>query len=194
MRRCRLPLPVPTIRVIDEGEAEGRLKEIYDDVRRRRGAVADILKVHSLLPETLATHLDLYVAIQFGRSELSRPDREMLAVVVSAANGCRYCVAHHSDALARYWKDEPRVARLAADWKSAGLSPAEAALCAYAEELTRAPAGAKEEAVARLRAAGFGDEGILQATLTVAYFNFVNRIANATGIDPAADVAKDYRY
>jgi alkylhydroperoxidase family enzyme len=45
-----------------------------------------------------------------------------------------------------------------------------------------------------LRQEGFSDEAILQATLTVGYFNFVNRVALATGIDPANDAAKPYEY
>lgn len=188
---------MPTIRVIDEAEATGRLKEIYDEVRKRRGSVADILKVHSLLPETLQTHVDFYVAVQFGKNTpqgLGRPEREMLAVVVSAANDCAYCVAHHADALDKYWKDAERVARLAKDYKSARLSPRELALCQYAVRLTKIPSRTSTMDADELRHEGFSDEAILQATLTIAYFNFVNRVALATGIDPANDVAKPYEY
>jgi uncharacterized peroxidase-related enzyme len=188
---------MPTIRVIEEPEATGRLKEIYDEVHKRRGSVADILKVHSLLPDTLHAHLEFYIAVQFGKNStqgLGRPDREMLAVVVSSANDCAYCVAHHADALMKYWKDAERVARLTEDYKTAGLSPREAALCKYAIRLTKLPGRSSTMDVAELRREGLSDEAILQATLTVGYFNFVNRLALATGIDPANDVAKPYDY
>ncbi len=188
---------MPAIRVVDEPEATGDLKAIYERVRAKRGALAEVHKVHSILPHTLEPHIDFYVAVQFGRNPpggLGRAEREMLAVVVSAANGCAYCVAHHSDALRRYWKEGARVEALARDPTAAGLSPAEAALCAFARKLTLAPRDVGAGDVDALRPHGFGDEAILQTILTVAYFNFVNRLATATGIDPAADVARTYAY
>jgi uncharacterized peroxidase-related enzyme len=78
------------IRVVDEGEAEGDLKEIYDDQCRQAGAVANILKIHSLRPKILATHMALYTAIMHAPGALTRAQREMIAVVVSTANNCHY--------------------------------------------------------------------------------------------------------
>lgn len=78
------------IRVIDESEAEGDLKEIYDEQSRQAGAVANILKIHSLRPKILATHMPLYAAIMHVPGALSRVQREMIAVVVSVANHCHY--------------------------------------------------------------------------------------------------------
>jgi uncharacterized peroxidase-related enzyme len=78
------------IRVIDENEAEGSLREMYDRMRDPRGPVDNILKVHSLHPESLRAHFDFYKTVMHGRSELSRAERETVAVVVSAANHCLY--------------------------------------------------------------------------------------------------------
>lgn len=76
------------IRWIEEGEATGRLREIYD---RLGGAGIDhILKIHSLSPESLEGHYRYYEHIMRGPSGLSRAEREMIAVVVSAANDCHY--------------------------------------------------------------------------------------------------------
>jgi len=52
--------------------------------------VANILKIHSLAPEVLKAHLDIYHAALHAPGELSRAQREMIAVAVSAANGCHY--------------------------------------------------------------------------------------------------------
>lgn len=73
--------------MIDESEAEGPLAEIY---RRLGGKVDNILKIHSLHPESLDAHMAVYKNIMFGRSPLSRMEREMVAVVVSVANDCHY--------------------------------------------------------------------------------------------------------
>ncbi len=78
------------IKTIDERDADGALKRLYDEQHRQAGAVASILKIHSLAPEVLMAHLAIYHASMHARGDLSRAQREMIAVVVSAANGCHY--------------------------------------------------------------------------------------------------------
>ena len=81
---------VPNLRLIEEGEASGALKAEYDAAIARAGKVFNIVKAMSLNPETLRASMELYRAVMFGRSELSRAERELLAVVVSRANDCHY--------------------------------------------------------------------------------------------------------
>jgi uncharacterized peroxidase-related enzyme len=78
------------IKEIGVEKAEGKLKEVYDRILKRTDNVANILKVHSLNPEVLEAHLNLYETVMFGESNLSRAQREMIAVVVSNANACDY--------------------------------------------------------------------------------------------------------
>lgn len=78
------------IKVIDVTEAEGELREPYDEVASTRGEVGNILKAHSLKPKVLSAHLSLYRELMFGRSELSRVERETIAVAVSVVNHCHY--------------------------------------------------------------------------------------------------------
>ncbi|MGD2060224.1 MAG: peroxidase [Acidimicrobiia bacterium] len=72
--------------------------------------------------------------------------------------------------------------RIAEGWRSAGLSPADEALCEYTEKLTRSPAAVGEEDVAALRTVGFDDPAISSATQVIAYFNYINRIAEGLGV------------
>ncbi len=81
---------MPFLRLIDEDEARGPLKEEYDAAIARAGKVFNIVKSMSLRPGVLRRSMDLYRAIMFGPSELSRVERELLAVVVSRANDCHY--------------------------------------------------------------------------------------------------------
>jgi hypothetical protein len=69
------------IKVIQHEEATGRLKEIYDDLLQKRGKLADVHKIQSLRPESIVAHMDLYMEIMFSKSELSRAEREMMAVL-----------------------------------------------------------------------------------------------------------------
>jgi uncharacterized peroxidase-related enzyme len=76
------------------------------------------------------------------------------------------------------------VDRIAEGWRDAALDEADVALCEYTEKLTRSPAEVGEEDIAALRAAGFDDEGISSATQVIAYFNYINRIAEGLGVSP----------
>ena len=78
------------IRVIQEAEADGALKELYGQMTEPLGGVDNILKIHSLNPPSLRLHFELYKTLMRGPSGLSRIQREMIAVVVSAANRCHY--------------------------------------------------------------------------------------------------------
>jgi uncharacterized peroxidase-related enzyme len=78
------------IRQIALGEATGKLRELYDAAIKRAGRVFGILRVQSLAPDTLHASTEIYRAIMFGASPLSRRQREMLAVVTSRANRCFY--------------------------------------------------------------------------------------------------------
>ncbi len=78
------------IKMIREDEAEGRLKELYDKYAEPSGMVDNILKIHSLNMKSLKGHYDLYAHLMHGRSDLTRTQREMIAVVVSTLNHCRY--------------------------------------------------------------------------------------------------------
>lgn len=78
------------IKVVEESQAVGRLKELYEKLTAPWGGVDNILKIHSLNPRSLNAHVELYRALMFGPSELSRAQREMIAVTVSALNHCVY--------------------------------------------------------------------------------------------------------
>jgi len=182
------------IDTIDTADATGDLADLYDDIASSRGKLSNILKVHSLHPAALETHMELYDALLFGASPLRRAEREAIAVVVSAANGCAYCVRHHAEALQAYWKDKDRVARLTDNFRTADLSPKMEAACVFADRLTRSPDALTEADANALRDAGWDDRAILDITLITAYFNFVNRIANGLGVDFSDDEATGYNY
>jgi len=78
------------IKMISEEDATGRLADLYEKYGESWGGVDNILKIHSLNVKSMQTHYDLYAHLMRGRSELSRIQREMIAVVVSAINRCRY--------------------------------------------------------------------------------------------------------
>ena len=82
---------------------------------------------------------------------------------------------------------ERRTGWLTANWREADWSPAEAVMLEYAEQLTAAPQAVTAEHVERLRSAGWDDRAIHDICAIVAYFAFVNRIADGLGVDLESD-------
>jgi len=79
------------IETIPEDEANDELKRAYQrSADQRTGNVDHIMKIHSLNPPSLIDHLHLYKTLMHGESPLSKAQREMIAVVVSAINRCEY--------------------------------------------------------------------------------------------------------
>jgi len=154
-----------------------------------RGKVSNIMKVHSLNPGAMRQHLGFYAHLMFGASGLTRGEREAMAVAVSQANGCDYCVVnHHREAL-------DVVERTATVDRAAGQDKQTrwAALLVYAEKLTIAPHTVNAADVQRLRAVGLSDRDILDVALISSYFNFVNRIAPGLGVEFNPEEVHGYR-
>ena len=174
---------MPHIDVVQPENATGELKEIYDGLIKSRGKIAEVHKIQSLNPKSITDHMDLYMTIMFGNSPLKRVQREMLGVIVSRANDCEYCQVHHLEAVNNFWKSEKRSNQLREDYHNADLSEADLVLCDYAWHLTKTPGLANDEVMTSpLKKAGLEDRAILDATLVIAYFNFVNRMVLALGV------------
>ncbi|PCJ24511.1 MAG: peroxidase [Flavobacteriales bacterium] len=182
------------IKVIQENEAEGKLKEIYNNLISKRGNIAEVHKIQSLNPESIINHMDLYMTIMFGQSPLKRAQREMIAVVVSKANNCEYCQLHHAEAVNHYWKDDEKIKQLKEDYTKLDLTEQDMLLCDYAWALTKTPGNETELSyIGTLKNKGLTDRSILDATLVIAYFNFVNRIVLGLGVHVEENVG-GYKY
>jgi AhpD family alkylhydroperoxidase len=154
------------IKSIPPADASGELKELYERIGGARGGVAQIHMAQSLNPNVLATHFELYKATMFQHSPLSRANREALAVAVSRANACDYCVAHHGAALGQLGA-EPTLPPEVFEW---------------AARLARTPEAVSEADVAMLRSAGLSSRAILDAVSIVAYFSYANRLVMGLGL------------
>ena len=180
------------IEEIKVGEADGKLAEMYAELIKKRGKISNILTVHSLNPQAMDDHLNLYMTLMFGKSGLSRLEREAIAVVVSANNECEYCVNHHVESLRHFLDDEETLQSLAIADGLEALEPRLSNIVRHAEKLTNAPGAMTESDLGELRAEGLSDKDILDLTLIVGYFNFVNRIAMGLGVEFSDDEKSGY--
>jgi len=183
------------IDIIEPEEASGTLKEIYEELKQKRGKLARIHKIQSLNPETIVTHMDLYMSIMFSKSPLSRAQREMMAVVVSAANQCEYCQLHHGEALNHYWKDRKKVEQLRKNYNKLDLNNVDSRLCKLARKLTLKPGNIDEKKdIVPLKNTGLSDRALLDAVLVISYFNFVNRVVMGLGVETDEQELQGYKY
>jgi len=182
------------IKAIPEDKATGDLKRAYEEVLRTRGKISNIMRAQSLRPSALRSFLELYVGLMYGKSGLTRAERETVATLVSARNQCAYCVSHHGEALRFYLKNGNQL-----DGLEEGRLPQETdertrTLVDYALKLTAAPSQVKKEDVDMLRRVGISDSEILDLVLLTSYMNYVNRVAQGLGIQHDEQEARGYKH
>src|ERR1700736_6009124 len=141
--------PVPP-----EADLPENLRGLFAKARERLGFVPNVFRAYSFRPERLSAWFSHYRLLHEPTEHLSAADREMIAVVVSAANGCLYCLVAHGAALREELADPVQGERISYDWRRAGLDPRRTAICAYAEKLTRDPRAVDREDLQRLLDAG----------------------------------------
>ena len=185
-------ISMPWIKEIRPKEATGLLKRQLDAAIQRAGRVWNIVQIMSINEMTLKDSIRFYQTLMMGDSPLSRSQREMLAVVVSTENQCYYWhQAHAHDLREEIQTEIPNpdqadayVHALVKDWEKAPLSPADQALCRLAAKITHQHDQMSPGDLDELRAHGFDDHGIHDAVQVIAYFNYINRVAHALGVEP----------
>ena len=182
------------IDTIDPARASGRTKEVYDRIEKERGHIANVFRAEGAEPDVLSHQVDMYVNLMMGPGPLSRREREMIAVVVSAANRCADGAVHHSEALESVENDTGALKKLLEEYMSKHETPRSKALLAYAAKLTLDPKDVSKDDIDYLREAGLKDEEILRANLIAAYFNFSNRISLGLGVEIEKGKTRTYRY
>ncbi|HXS43810.1 MAG TPA: peroxidase-related enzyme [Solirubrobacteraceae bacterium] len=172
--------PVP-----DEHELPADLQGLFRAARERIGFVPNVFRTYAYRPERLSAWFAHFRLLHEPTPGLSEAEREMIAVVVSMANGRLYCLVAHGAALREAWGDPVMADRITLDWRRAdGLSDRQRAICAFAERVTLRPVEATEDDLEGLRAQGLSDEDAWDVVEIAAMYNFTNRLALATGQIP----------
>ena len=185
------------IEMIDDEEADEDLLGALQMARTPHGTVDNVMRVHSLRPNTMRGHVILYrAALHDDANTLPMWLQETISSYVSILNRCDYSLANH-------WANAKHL--MADDVKAADVEKAlherrpetvfagsELALLRYAEKLTLRPGEMVEADVAALRDSGLDDGQILEANQIVGYFNYVNRCLNGLGVSTGGDIVGYY--
>jgi len=171
--------PVPP-----EADLPQSLQGLFAKARERLGFVPNVFRVWSFRPERLSAWFAHFRLLHEPSANLSAADREMVAVVVSAANGCLYCLIAHGAALRDALGDPVLGERISYDWRRAGLDARASAICAYAEKLTLTPREVTQGDQQALLDVGLTLQEAWDVAELSAMYNLTNRMAMATNMLP----------
>ena len=159
-------------------------QKYFDICQEKLGMIPNVLSAHAFDINKLNTFTSLYNDLMLGDSALSKLEREMIAVVVSATNRCFYCLTAHGAAVRQLSGDATLGEQLVMNWRVARLSPRQRAMLAFAEKVTVASATIEESDRETLRGHDFSDRDIWDIINVAAFFNMSNRVASATAMEP----------
>ncbi len=181
-----MPQPdhISALGVPDPATLDGDLQAIWAKCVEKLGFVPNVYAAYSLRPQRLRNFMAMYNEVMLAESALSKLEREMVAVVVSAANRCYYCLVAHGAAVRRLSGDPELGEMLAFNYRVAHLPPRQRAMLDYAWKLTTALHLVDEADRDALRAHGLDNRAIFDLSEVVAFFNLSNRMAAATDMMP----------
>jgi uncharacterized peroxidase-related enzyme len=180
--------PVP-----DESELPSDLRGLFAKAREHLGFVPNVFRVYAFRPQRLSAWFTHFRALHEPTDGLTAADREMVAVVVSSANGCLYCLVAHGAALRVELGDPVLGERISYDWRRAGLDTRQSAICAYAEKLTLTPTQLTREDLQSLLDVGLTLEEAWDVAELAAMYNLTNRMAMATNMLPNPEYSAQAR-
>lgn len=185
------------IEMIADEEADADLLDALQLARTPHGTVDNVMRVHSLRPNSMRGHVVLYrAALHDDANTLPMWLQETISSYVSMLNHCPYSLANHWANAKHLMADPDRANRVEQALQErrpqAEFDGHELALMRYAEKLTLTPGDMVEADVSALRASGLDDGQILEANQIIGYFNYVNRCLNGLGVTTDNDVVGYY--
>ena len=185
--------PASWLQVPDEETLPPEVQALLQGQRETLGLVHPFFEGFSLNPEHLLLWFKYYDALMHGEGELSPKEREIIAIVSSAANHCESCVTTHKAHLRQVIKDAAFPDRLAVNPHDANLTQREQALVNFAIKLNQDASHLSPEDLAPLRQVGLSDRAILEAGEIAAQFSLSNRLSKAFGWRVGPEYDRLYR-
>jgi len=181
------PRPVTALGLAPEGPLSEATEAYFAKCEEKLGLVPNVLRAYSFDEIKLRAFTDLYNDIMLGDSGLSKLEREMIAVAVSAVNRCYYCLVAHGAAVRELSGDPELGERLVMNYRIADLDGRKRAMLDFAVLLTEQPDRVGEADREALRAAGFSNRDIWDIASVTGFYNMSNRVAAATAMEPNAE-------
>ena len=172
---------------LHETDLELELRDYIRTCEDKLGFIPNVLKAYAFDNKKLKAFIDMSDDLMLGESGLSKLEREMIAVAVSAINHCHYCLTAHGAAVRYRSKDPVLGDTVEHNYRAASISPKQKAMLDFAVKLTEAPDKLEASDRGLLRQAGFSDRDIWDIAAVAAFFNMSNRLASAVEMRPNAE-------
>lgn len=156
----------------------------YEVCQEKLGMVPNVLKTYGFAPERLNAFSKMYNELMLAPSDLTKAEREMVAVVVSAENRCHYCLVAHGATLRQLTGDPKLADTIAANYRHADVTAKQRVMLDFALKITRASAEIEEGDRQILRDAGWSERAIWDMAEVAAFFNMSNRMSSAVAMRP----------
>ncbi|WP_337955505.1 peroxidase-related enzyme [Elstera cyanobacteriorum] len=187
------PQKVMDLHTPDEASLPDDLKPYFQKCRDKLGMVPNVLRAWLLRPEKLRTFIASYNELMLGASGLSKLEREMIAVAVSAVNRCYYCLVAHGAAVRQMSGDPELGEMLVMNYRVAELPARQRAMLDFAVKLTETPHLITANDRASLSAQGFSDEDVFDICEVTGFFNMTNRVAHGVDMMPNPEYHRQAR-
>lgn len=175
---------VMTLKTGPQDRLEPEILEYFAKCEEKLGFVPNVFRAYAFDNAKLKAFMLMSDDLMLGDSGLSKTEREMIAVAVSAINHCHYCLTSHGAALRQRAKN-PEVGELIAqNYRAANLDRRQQAMLDFATKLTEAPDKIEESDREGLRKAGFSDRDIWDIAAVASFYNMTNRMAAAADMRP----------
>ena len=178
------PVTALKLRIPPRNKLDPDMRKYFSICDEKIGFLPNVLAAYSFDQTKLRAFIGMYNDLMLSDSGLSKLEREMIAVVVSAANRCFYCLTAHGQAVREMSGDPALGELLVMNWRVAKVSPRQRAILEYAHKLTVAPAETGDGDRKALRRAGFSERDIWDIASVTGFFNMTNRLATATDMMP----------
>lgn len=175
-------LPIP-----DEAALDADLQAIFEKCRLKLGLVPNVLQAYSQNQQKLRNFMAMYNELMLAPSGLTKLEREMVAVVVSSANRCYYCLVAHGQAVRQLSGDPELGEMMVMNYRVARLDARQRAMLDFAWTMTTTPWLIEEPHRQALRDVGLSDADIFDLAETVGFFNMSNRMAIGIDMMPNRD-------
>src|SRR5262245_2031338 len=167
-----------------EARLEAENTAYFAKCEEKLGFVPNVLRAYAFDNAKLAAFIGMADDLMLGESGISKAEREMIAVAVSAVNHCHYCLTSHGAALRQRAADPELGETIAQNYRAAGLQPRHEAMLDFCVKLTEAPDKLRETDREGLRRAGFTDRDIWDIAAVASFYNMTNRLAAAADMKP----------
>ncbi len=169
---------------LEPAKLSASMEAYFKKCEEKLGFVPNVLKAYAFDMPKLEAFVAMYNDLMLAPSNLSKLEREMIAVAVSSQNRCYYCLVAHGAAVRMLGEDPVLGELMAMNYRAARLDRRQRAMLDFAVKLTAEPWAVEEADRARLRQAGFSDRDIWDISAVAAFFNMTNRVASATDMRP----------